>query len=120
MKRRTKQNIGDGQWPNMRADTLKQISGELIRARKKHPVNSASLKMAEEFLASLREAFTDYESGTRGSASQIYSVAATVAAMAIRCMEEGSGMSKYRGNTQAPEFRLTPGFVNPDDTEERP
>jgi hypothetical protein len=98
MKRRTKQNIGNGQWPNMRADTLKQISGELVRARKKHPQNSASLKMAEEFIVTLREAFTDYES---------YAVAATVAAMAIRCMEEGSGGSKYRGNTQAPDFKLT-------------
>lgn len=91
----------------MRDDTLKAIAGELIRARKKHPQNSQSLKMAENYLAELRETFTAYENG-KSSATQIYAVAATVAAMAIRCMEEGSGGSKYRGNTAAPELELTP------------
>lgn len=103
MKRRTRRDVGN--WPNMRADTLKQISDELIRARKKHSKNSPSLKMAENYLEALRNDMIEFERG-KSSTAAIYAGAATVAAMCIRVMEEGSGGSKYRGNTLAPEFSL--------------
>lgn len=105
MKRRTKGNVG--QWPNLRADTLKAISEELIRARKKHPHragNLAMLRTAESVLHSEM----DLNDQNKISSSQIYARAAQVAAMAIRVLEEGTGEHRYAGNTQAPEFTLSP------------
>lgn len=106
MKRRTRANIGNGQWPNMRADTLKQISDELTRARKKHPAPGKHVMLLNSCAADVITEFTEY-ANDRGSATRIYASSAAVAAMAIRIMEEGSSGSKYRGNTQAPDFKLT-------------
>lgn len=106
MKRRTKQNVG--QWPNMRDDTLKAIADELARARKKHPQTGPHLTFLISYAAELKDAFNNHAHG-KGSAAQVYACAATVAAMAIRCLEEGASAFPYSGNRQdAPKFELTP------------
>lgn len=101
MKRQT------NRWPDMRADTIKAISQELIRAREKHPSRDGNLQMLSLANSSLIQEIAQYEIG-QISAAQIYARSAMIAAMAIRVLEEGSYQSKYKGNTQAPEFELKP------------
>lgn len=96
----------------MRADTLKQISGELCRARKKHPARGAHLALLKSYANELEDAVFDHHRGVQMqarsiSASQIYALAATVAALAVRIMEEGVWGFSYQGNVQAPDFKLT-------------
>ncbi|MDE2020107.1 MAG: hypothetical protein KGJ13_07215 [Patescibacteria group bacterium] len=106
MKRRTKQNVG--QWPNMRDDTLKAIADELARARKKHPQKGKHLDFVFSYAHELDTAFCQNDVG-RMTAVQVYALCAAVAAMAIRCMEEGTLGMKYSGNrADAPKFELTP------------
>lgn len=102
MKRRTKGNVGI--WPNMRADTLKAVSEELIRARQKHQRHFANLDMLRIAESSLHSEMDLYDAG-KMSAMQIYARAAQVAAMAIRVLEEGAGGHRYAGNTH---FTLSP------------
>lgn len=105
MKRRTREHVDV--WPNMRADTLKAISEELIRARQKHIKRDGNLNMLLLSVSTFQHEIGQYEDG-KMSASQIYARCAMIAAMAIRYLEEGSYQSRYAGNTQAPEFRLEP------------
>lgn len=95
MKRSTKQNVGI--WPNMRDDTLKAISDELIRARKKHPDNAGNVAMLETCIQSLRMEMRMHHAG-RMSAQQVFARAAQIAAMAIRVLEEGTYGFKYSGS----------------------
>jgi hypothetical protein len=109
MKRSTKRNVGS--WPNMRDDTLRMIADELVRARKKHPSKGQHLTFLLSYAAELDLALKSNHHAKSAdipgvSASQIYALAATVAAMAIRIMEEGSAGYVYGGNTQAPVFVL--------------
>jgi len=103
MKRRTKSNIGA--WPNMRDDTLKAIAEELIRARQKHPHRSDHVRLLKSYVEEMELAFASNDA-ERGTAMQIYADAVTIAAMAIRILEEGSSGHRYSGNTTAPAFRL--------------
>ena len=106
MKRRTKQNVGA--WPNMRDDTLKAIADELSRARKKHPHKGEHIELLINYAAEMFTAFDNHAAG-KGMAAHVYACAAAVAAMAIRCMEEGDNRFPYSGNRQdAPKFELTP------------
>ena len=107
MKRRTLKNLGV--WPNMRDDTIKQISGELIRARTKHKSRDGNLQMLLFAVSALQQEISGYDADvTKCSASQIWARGGMIAAMAIRIMEEGSYQSKYQGNNHAPDFELTP------------
>lgn len=111
MKRRTKDKVG--QWPNMRDDTLRAICDELIRARKKHPMKDAHLVYLFSYANELKNALngnTEARVHNRPgiTAVQIYALAATVATMAIRIMEEGALPYAYEGNTAPPAFELTP------------
>lgn len=110
MKRSTKRNVGN--WPNMRDDTLRAIADELIRARKKHPSQGQHLTFLRSYAAELDLALKSNHHAKSAnihgvSATQIYALAATVAAMAIRIMEEGSSGYAYGGNAQAPDLELT-------------
>lgn len=105
MKRKSKQNVG--QYPNMRDDTLKFVAGELVRARKRYPQKSRNLEALENQVSELRKDFRDH-TAKNSTASQIYARCAAVAAMAIRCLEEGTGGQAYMGNIKvAPDFKLT-------------
>jgi hypothetical protein len=103
MKRRTKDKIGS--WPNMRDDTLRAISDELIRARKKYPRRGLHMKLLASYATELNNAIVQHHC-ERGAAVQVYACAVSVAAMAIRLLEEGDLNYRYTGNTQAPEFKL--------------
>lgn len=105
MKRRTKDKVGA--WPNMRDDTLRAISDELIRARKKFPDRKKNLILIDHFAEQLSHAFTNHQLGI-GQACTIYMTAVTLAAMAIRVLEEGADHFEYSGNTAAPPFKLEP------------
>jgi len=98
------------QWPNMRADTLKAIAGELVRARKSHPARGKHLKLMLSYADELTRNMIDHNDpgGKLGSATQIYALAMTVAAMAIRVMEEGDVDYRYKGNVKLPDFELEP------------
>lgn len=107
MKRRTKENVG--QWPQMRAETLKQISGELVRARQKHPQRGAHLYLIDNYTRDLRDALETHARGKGRSTAQIFASAATVAAMAIRIMEEGTeGFPYADGQHPGSAFKLEP------------
>lgn len=104
MKRRTKDKVGA--WPNMRDDTLRAVCDELIRARKKHPQPGAHLVYLSGYLCELQNTFDANDAG-KASAVQIYALCATVAALAIRCLEEGTSGRRYVGNrADAPKFEL--------------
>ena len=102
MKRRTKSNIG--QWPNMRACTLKAIAEELVRARAKHPHRGAHIGLAHNYLAEIERAISEHRAG-RQSAAQVFAAAATLAVMAVRIMEEGSIGFPYANHFSLP-FKL--------------
>lgn len=92
----------------MRDDTLKAIADELARARKKYPTRGEHARYLQSYANEMVSAFTHHEIG-RGSAAQVYACAVAVAAMAIRCIEEGDSQFRYSGNRQdAPKFELTP------------
>ena len=92
----------------MRDDTLKAIAEELIRARKKNSQRGKHRALLLSHADALSQEMFAYNNpdGMHGSASQIYALAATVAAMAIRIMEEGSWDCRYAGNTKPPELTL--------------
>lgn len=95
MKRRSKANVG--MFPNMQDYTLKMIAASLVTARKKHPKVGDHLRLLESYVAELRHAFEQHHSG-KGPAHQIQSVGYEVAAMLIRCIEEGTKGARYRGS----------------------
>lgn len=85
----------------MRAETLRAISAELIRARKKYP-NPTRLSTLDHFVDVLQAALQDHKNG-KGSAVQIFAASLTVAALSVRIAEEGA-----EGFPYAAEFELTP------------
>jgi hypothetical protein len=105
MKRRSKSKVG--QWPNMLDSTLKEISSELIRARKKHPHQGGNITMVQISARALVEEL-GWHRDKKMTASQVYARAAQLAAMAIRVLEEGSAGYPYTGTTSAPAFKLEP------------
>lgn len=97
----------------MRDDTLRQIAGELMRARKKHPKIGSHLAFLKSYVDELELSLKSNHHATSANirgvpACQIYALSATVAAMAIRIMEEGSAGFAYAGNTSPPKLELTP------------
>lgn len=114
MKRRTAQNVG--YWPNMREHTLKQIADELVRARKKYPQPGEHVQFLRSYTNEL-VATQSAHLGGRANMAQVFALACTVAAMAIRIAEEGGQpfvtYPKASGNPVQPEFSLTSDFETP-------
>lgn len=100
-----------GTWPQMRKATFDQISAELLRARAKHPRQGDFLKLIDSYLDELTNALADHHRPNTKvrSTAQIFASAATVAAMAIRIMEEGTEGYRYcEEQHPAGNFRLEP------------
>lgn len=94
-----------GEFPLPRGMTLRDISNEVLRARKKYPENTRNLESLEYHVVLLRQAFSDHNLG-KMTAVQIYALGIVCAGLAIRCVEEGTGGSRY-GNRDG-EFKLEP------------
>jgi hypothetical protein len=74
--------------------TKNSIERELQRARRDHPNKDGNLRTLEYFVQQLPLAMRSYDDG-QVNALFVYSIAITVAVMAIRVAEEGASNFKY-------------------------
>ena len=81
----------------IRAETLRVIRAELIRARKQYPTNQNTLRSLKFFVEQL-----EIHLAGDDTALAIFSHAITVAVMAIRVAEEGDAKFRYASYLQAP------------------